>query len=116
MAKYECSLQGDFKGFLNIIEDGILGGSISATLEDRSDYSTENFTCAVRVFERYSMIGENRVSLSVTLLSHDDVMFLSAIASGGSQAVFLKFNTFGEETFLDKLIQIVEDYKRQNND
>ena len=32
----------------------------------------------------------------------------SAIASGGSQAVFFKINTWGEETFLEKFEELVE--------
>ena len=31
---------------------------------------------------------------------------LSAITSGGSQALFFKVNTFGEEAFLDKLREL----------
>jgi len=57
------------------------------------------------VFERYSCLGSNRVSLSVTLFqsSPDGPVHLSAITSGGSQALFFKINTFGENAFLDKL-------------
>jgi hypothetical protein len=56
------------------------------------------------VFERYSWSGGNRVSLSVTLFKGDeDKIYLSAITSGGSQAVFFKLNTLGEEAFLEKL-------------
>jgi len=32
---------------------------------------------------------------------------MSAIASGGSQALFFKINTFGEEAFLDKLRELL---------
>ena len=45
--------------------------------------------------------GNNRVSLSVTLFQNgDEGIHLSAITSGGSQAVFFKINTWGEEAFL----------------
>jgi hypothetical protein len=33
----------------------------------------------------------------------DGTIHLSAITSGGSQAMFFKINTFGEQAFLDKL-------------
>lgn len=63
---------------------------------------------SVRVFERYSTTGGNRVSLSVTLFQVDDGSIrISAITSGGSQAMFFKMNTFGEEAFLDKLRKIL---------
>lgn len=67
--------------------------------------------CAVRVYERYSMAGSNRVSLNVTLIGNGGELFISAITSGGSQAVFFKINTIGEETFLNRLVEIVERYR-----
>ena len=51
-------------------------------------------------------------SLSVTLAGRGDELFLSAITSGGSQAVFFKINTWGEEAFLDALRGIVEEFGR----
>ena len=62
-----------------------------------------------RVFERYSWSGGNRLSLSVTLFQADgSPVRLSAITAGGSQAVFLKFNTLGEEAFLDRLREVLD--------
>ena len=40
-------------------------------------------------------------------------LFFSAITSGGSSAVFFKLNTLGEESFLEKLVPIVENYKKR---
>ena len=110
MAKYqrtlhECSLVE----VRAIIEHEIMHGSVSASLEDASDFEENGSMCSVRVFERYSWLGGNRVSLSVTLFqaAGSGDVHLSAIASGGSQAVFFKINTFGEEAFLDKLKEAV---------
>ena len=107
MAKLEKTLTGDFNSILRKIEDGIINGSLSATLEDSSDFYIGDMRCSVRVFERYSYTGGNRVSLNVTLFGNRDTIHLSAIASGGSQALFFKLNTFGEEAFLDKLREIL---------
>ena len=109
MAKLETIVrEEDFDRLLERIEQGILNGSFSATLEDSSDFESENCRCAVRVFERYSMIGSNRVSLNVTLFrGPDGIMHLSGITAGGAQAAFLKINTFGEQAFLDKLDEIL---------
>ncbi len=111
MAKREWHLHGDFRGLLLSIEEGIMRGSVSASLEDFSDYTADGIQVAVRVFERYSWLGSNRVSLSVTVVAHGERLFVSAITSGGSQAVFFKINTFGESAFLDKLADIVEAYR-----
>ena len=108
MAKLETRLNGDFDEILNRIETGIMKGSLSASMEDGSDFSCGNSRCAVRVFERYSWAGSNRVSLNVTLYEGaDGTIHLSAITSGGSQAMFFKINTFGEQAFLEKLAEIL---------
>ena len=108
MAKLEKTLRGNFGQILRDIENGILNGSISASLEESSDFYNNSARCSVRVFERYSYFGGNRVSMNVTLFqSGDGPIYLSAVTSGGSQAIFFKFNTFGEEAFLDKLREIL---------
>ena len=107
MAKLEKTITGNFNEILHRIEDGIVKGSISANLEEGSDFYLGDIRCSVRVFERYSFMGNNRVSLNVTLFGNGDTVHISAITSGGSQAVFFKINTFGEEAFLDKLREIL---------
>ncbi len=108
MAKLEKTLNGNFNQILQNIEDGILRGSISATMEETSDFSNGDARCSVRVFERYSYSGSNRVSMNITLFQNGNgPIFLSAITSGGSQAAFFKINTFGEEAFLNKLNEIL---------
>lgn len=109
MAKIERVINRDFDQLLSTIEDGIINGSVSASLEDSSDFRSGDARCSVRVFERFSYTGGNRVSLNVTLFQNDEEpVHLSAITAGGSQAVFFKLNTFGEEAFLDKLIELLD--------
>ena len=110
MAKLECTLYGDFSKTLNRLESEILKSSVSITEEDRSDYILNGVQCAVRVYERYSIAGGNRVSLNITLMGNDEKLYLSAITSGGSQAVFHKLNTLGEESFLDCVKDIINKY------
>ena len=107
MAKYEKHLTGNFDELLELVTDGVLNGSMSASYENGSDWTNGTVRCAVRVFERYSYMGGNRVSMNVTPIR------LSAITAGGSQAVFFKLNTLGEESFLEKLVPIVENYKKR---
>lgn len=108
MAKFEKVLYGDFDAILKKIEGGVIDGSISASLEESSDFANGEARCSVRVFERYSYAGGNRVSLSVTLFKNgDSPIHVSAITSGGSQALFFKMNTWGEETFLEKFKEIL---------
>ena len=82
MAKLEKTITGDFNSILRRIEDGIINGSISASLEDSSDFRIGDTHCSVRVFERYSYMGGNRVSLSVTLFQNgNDAIHLAAITA-----------------------------------
>ncbi len=110
MAKYEKHLTGDFDAFLDYLFDGIKNGSMSASYEDGSEWNDGGVRVAVRVFERYSFMGSNRVSLNLTLVGQDGRLFLSAITSGGSQAVFWKVNTIGEESFLECVEKLAEGY------
>ncbi|MBR2078962.1 MAG: hypothetical protein IJ962_02005 [Clostridia bacterium] len=108
MAKLECTVNGSFDAVLSKITDGIANGSMTSSLEDSSDYTFGDVRCSVRVFERYSYFGQNRVSLNVTLLQvGSNPIQLSAITSGGSQAMLFKINTLGEESFLDLLKEIL---------
>lgn len=108
MAKYETVVHDDFESLISRVVNGIIDGSFSASLEEESDFISGDSRCSVRVFERYSYAGKNRVSLNVTFFQgNDGEIHISAITSGGSQAMLFKVNTFGEEAFLDKLIEIL---------
>ena len=105
MAILERTLTGDFTTILTEL-DAVVKQSVSATLEGSSDFNFSTGRCAVRVYERYSANG--RVTMSLTLLEADGQIRLSAITSGGSQAVFFKVNTLGAESFLDTIRDTVE--------
>lgn len=110
MAKYERRLKGNFDELLSWLHKDITNGSASVSYEDGSDIDIGEIRLAVRVYERYSMAGGNRVSLNITVLGNGENIFVSAITSGGSQAVFFKINTIGEETFLELCSKSVENY------
>ena len=113
MAKYERRLSGDFNSLLNTLDHEILTGSISASFQGGSDFTIDDVRCTVRVYERYSWIGSNRLGANITLLGKGNDLFLSVISSGGSQAVFFKVNTWGESAFTDKIATIVEKWASQ---
>mgnify|MGYP006389825253 CR=1 FL=1 len=103
MAKLEKTLNESFDSVLRRVDDAVMQ-SVSATLEDSCDWRTADARCSVRVYERYSYMGGNRVSMNVTLFqAGNGPVKVCAITSGGSQAMFFKVNTWGEESFLDTL-------------
>lgn len=110
MAKYVNSFQGDYQHFVEYVETKIIQGSMSASIEDKQVTIINDVKCIVLVFERYSYVGSNRVSMNLTILGHDQHIELIAITAGGSQATFFKINTWGESSFLDTLIRPVEEY------
>ena len=112
MAKREYRLRTDLPSLINAIDAGIMRG-LSSSFEAGSDYRSGDVHVVVRVYERYSFLGGNRVSLSVTAVEdrNSGEVFLSAITSGGSQAMFWKLNTFGEHNFLNKLDEIVQGFQ-----
>lgn len=108
MAKYETRLRGDFDETLRYFHDGIFQKSSSASYEDESYVQYAGVRCCVRVYERYSWSGGNRLSMTLTLVGDGEELFLSAITAGGSQGMVFKFNTLGEKFFLDTLRELAE--------
>lgn len=108
MAKIERELSGDFDMILNAVHSAVMGGSLSASLEESSDFYEGNARCSVRVYERYSWFGGNRLSMSVTLFEANRIVHISAATTGGSQALFIKINTLGERAFLETVRNTID--------
>ena len=88
MAIFEKTIRNkNFDKLLRKLENEIPDSSWSADLEAGSDFKEGDARCSVRVFERYSMMGGNRLSLTLTMFQNaDSPVRLSAITAGGSQA------------------------------
>jgi len=110
VAQYEQELEGDVEGLVAHLDQQILRGSVSANIEDSSDHSIGDARLVVRVYERYSAFGGNRVSLNISILAVGHRLFVTAITAGGSQAVFFKVNTVGEESFLRQAVDALRTY------
>ncbi len=108
MAQLEDVLHGNIYEWMTKIQHELLRTSTSASLEGSSDFVSGDIKCCVRVFERYSFIGSNRLSLSITMLQiGNEPIHISAISAGGSCGVVLKLNTWGETSFLEDLKKIL---------
>ncbi|HHX52945.1 MAG TPA: hypothetical protein GX703_05465 [Erysipelothrix sp.] len=110
MAKYETTLHGDLHSYIDFLENNLSRLGTSISLEESSVYRLGDVNVAIYVLERYSYFGSNRVSLNITLVEYQNSIKCTAITSGGSQAVFFKINTFGEEAFLDKFVDLINSY------
>ena len=103
MAKYSCELHGSFQHFCQFLKNELIKSSFSASIEDEHYYDIHDVNVGILILERYSYTGGNRLSLSITITEYQNHLHVTAISSGGSQAVFFKINTLGEDAFLDKL-------------
>lgn len=108
MAMCERRLTCRFSEAVDAIHSGVMNASMSASFEDGYDFEANGVRCAVRVYERYSYMGSNRVSMSVTVFGRDGDINVVGITSGGSQAMFFKINTVGEESFLETLEAVLD--------
>ena len=101
MAKFECTIPAvyDFDDTLKYFHDHLSKCGVTASYEGGSDYRYGDFRVAVRVYERYTVLGDNRLSLTVTLASAGEEIFASAIAAAGGGGM-VKIWDWGEKEFL----------------
>ena len=76
MAIFEKTIRNkNFDKLLRKLENEIPDSSWSADLEAGSDFKEGDARCSVRVFERYSMMGGNRLSLTLTMFRMEIARF-----------------------------------------
>lgn len=102
------SLVGSADALVAHLDRAIPDGSASASIENADELAIGDARLLLRTYERYSMAGGNRCTLSVSILAVGDHMEVALTTSGGSRGVFLKINTFGEEAFMQQGITAIE--------
>lgn len=116
MAKLIREFKGDFNEVVQYSKDIILENSRTATLEDEVYHNINGIKIAFLVFERYSLVGGNRLSLSLSIIGEGDEIKLTAITTGGSQAILYKINTVGEEEFLLQYRRDIDELIKRDNE
>ncbi|WP_208560044.1 DUF6054 family protein [Marinilactibacillus kalidii] len=109
MAKYLYETTGDFNKFVGVVHDVAQNISSTTVYEDGYRFADQS---AMMVYERYSIVGSSRVTLSLMITTFEDSIHLVAIPSGGSQAVVLKINNWGENAFLKEFKNALETAKK----
>lgn len=105
MAKYEKSIIGQFVEVVNRLQYDIGNSGITMNLVDESNYTSGDTNIAVRVYDKYFMRNGNRASLSLTVVSHGNNIFISAIGAGGGQGILFNFSLGAE----DDMVAIVQE-------
>ena len=113
MAKYTITVGGSLNELVTYIKhnESRLGSTI--TLEEEITGTADSAKYWVGTYERYAVLGENRVSLNVMLIEYSEGVKVIATASGGSQAAFFKINTWSEDNFLNDFVSIIETYVKK---
>ena len=111
MAHHEQRLTGDLDALILHIDREIVSGSATAKHEVRINHQLGDARMVVSVYERYSAMGSNRVSLNISVLAVGEDLSVSLVTAGGSQAMFWKVNTFGEDAFLQKGVDALASFR-----
>lgn len=112
MAKYEEKLTGDFDRLLAFLDEEILARSMTAELNEESDCTMGSVRCALRVYERFTFMASNRLSLTLLLMGEGENLFLSAITAGGSSTMWkISQSTWGEDSFMEDFVAILDSWK-----
>lgn len=91
----------------------MLSANASVSYEDGSNFVSHDVKCSVRVYERFSSVGDNRVSINITVFGNEKKFCISGITAGGNRGVFYKFYSIGENTFLSEFVAAVERYEEK---
>ena len=113
MARYEATVPGNIDELRKYINrnKSSLGTTISTEEETAGEVDGINYYVAG--LERYALLGENRVSLNLTLLEYSEGVRVIATSLGGSQAAFLKINHWSEDNFLNDFADLIKGYIRK---
>ena len=65
MAMLERTLTGDFSAVVQRLHDGVLNGSASASYEGGTDFTMGTARCAVRMYERHTLLTSILTKLGV---------------------------------------------------
>ncbi len=95
---------------MDAIETFVVSGSISGTLVDRYVRRLGEQEIHVVVLEKYYMRSNNRTSLTVTIDNLDGQTKVHAVASGGSEGIFMRFDWGAGNNFANSVETALRTY------
>ena len=114
MATTTRAVTGTLSEVVAFIDRSVMDQSASASKEAAVDLETQGGGVSVRGYERYSWTGSNRVGMTVTSVQDGPYVHIAGVSLGGSQAMFFKVNTLGEENFLGTLDAAIDQWIAQH--
>lgn len=111
MAKFEKILMGDFDKITADLHKHVMDSAVSMNLVDESHHEFGHTKVMVRAYDKYFMRNASRASLSVTVVSDEESLFISAIGSGGGQGAFYNFSLGAEDEMAELVAAFFNDYR-----
>ncbi len=93
-----------------LLRHSLLEGSISGTLVDRYVRRIGEHEVHVVVLEKYYMRSSNRASLTVTIDNLEGQTKVHAVASGGSEGMFMRFDWGAGNNFANSVESALGSY------
>lgn len=84
---------------MSIIKNEVIQGSITGTLIDSYARTAGEYEVFVFVLEKYYMRSSNRASLAVTIDNFEGETKVHAVASGGGEGAFFRFDWGASRNF-----------------
>ena len=95
---------------IDAVEVYVVQGNISGTLVDRYTRSVGEHEVHVVILEKYYIRSSNRASLTVTVDNFDGETKVHAVASGGSEGVFFRFDWGAGNNFANSVEDALRPY------
>ena len=112
MPKYEAQIDGSLIAFVDHLDRQMCAYN-SAVIVDGFARELSDAIVVARVYERAGAMAGNRVAVSVMVIDNGGVLDVHAIASGGSNAVFKRYQ-MGQRTFLSEVRSAVESFDQES--
>lgn len=110
MAVREFTVNVSPKEAMDTIENYVVKGSISGTLVDQHVRRIGEHEVYVVILEKYYMRSSNRASLTVTIDNFEGKTKVHAVASGGSEGVFFRFDWGAGNNFANSVENALRPY------
>lgn len=113
MARYEATVHGtidELKEYINRTKSNL---GITISVEEETTGEVDGIKYYIAGLERYAALGQNRISLNISLLEYSEGVRVIATSLGGSQAAFFKINHWSEDNFLNDFVRVLESYERE---
>ena len=113
MARCETTVRGTIDELRAYIDKTKLNLGITISTEEEVTGEVDGIKYYIAGLERFAALGQNRVSLNISMLEYSEGVRVIATSLGGSQAAFWKINHWSEDSFLNDFVRMLEDYERR---